>query len=111
MNLLLFTQWRLRLAELEEELFQIASNVNLKILLYIYVNNNVLERKLLLKHFSLDRVTMRSHINSLVEDNLIVVNENSIDRRRKEYSVSPRGIKLLGEYRNEVIKRTFLHSE
>ena len=111
MNLLLFTQWRLRLAELEEELFQIASNVNLKILLYIYVNNNVLERKLLLKHFSLDRVTMRSHINSLVEGHLIVVNENSIDRRRKEYTVTPHGIKLLREYRNEVIKRTFLHTE
>ena len=111
MNLLLFAQWRLRLAELEDELFQTSANVSLKILLNILVNNNVLERKLLLSNFSLDRVTMRWHINSLVEDELIVVSENTTDRRRKDYSITPRGILLLREYRNEVIKRTFLYSE
>ena len=111
MNLLVFAQWRLRVADLEQEIFHDSPNVNLLILLYVFVSDNMMDRKSLLKHFNLDRITMRWHINSLIENELIAANESATDRRQKEYSVTPRGIRLLKDYRNEVIKRTFLYAE
>ena len=108
MDLALFVQWRLRLALLDTEMFQEESSVELRILLYIYLNKGLIDRKTLLDQFNLDRITMRTRIRTLINRKLIKVEESEIDRRQKNYLILQGGVKLLRDYRDEVIKKTFL---
>ena len=110
MDLSAFARWRLRLAELECQMFNVDVDVELRILLHLYLGKNSIDRKSLLSHFKLDRITMRSRITSLINRKLIVSTVSNIDRREKHYSLTPAGHNLLTTYRDEVFKLTFIVS-
>lgn len=108
MDLSVFARWRLRLADMEYQMFNVDVDVELRILLHLYLGKNSTDRKSLLGHFKLDRITMRSRISSLINRKLIVSTISDSDRREKHYSLTPAGHKLLKAYRDEVVKLTFV---
>ena len=110
MEINLFAKWRLRIQELDAHMFGAYDNLELRILLILYLNKAPLERKILIAQFKLDQITMRTHINSLIGRGLIAVSTNAADRRKKHYELTTAGQNLLNAYSDALLKATFVDS-
>ena len=108
MDLTSFAHWRLRLAAVESETVGAETDIRLRIMLILLLNKTATDRKTLLSHFKLDRITMRNHINALIDQSLIKVDINSADRRQKHYSLTENGLKSLKNYHVQALKITFV---
>ncbi|MEN9754356.1 MAG: hypothetical protein RLZ07_738 [Pseudomonadota bacterium] len=111
MDLTSFAHWRLRLSSVESNLIGAESDIRLRILLILLLNRTTTDRKTLLSHFKLDRITMRSYINALIDETLIIASESATDRRQKHYSLTHKGITLMKTYRDQALKITFVTAE
>jgi DNA-binding MarR family transcriptional regulator len=108
MDLTLFAQWRLRLAAVESNAIGAESDIRLRILLILLLSRSTTDRKTLLSHFKLDRITMRAYINALIDETLITVSTSATDLRQKHYSLTQKGVMLMKTYRDQAIKITFV---
>ncbi len=108
LDLVLFAKWRLRIAELDLRIFQRECDVELRLIILLYLNQSPLERTALLSQFKLDRITMRTRIAALIERNLVSEVANPADKRKKRYSLTKRGVALLQDYKSEVTKLTLV---
>ena len=77
-------------------------------MLLLYLHQNPLERMALLSKFKLDRITMRTRINTLIARSLVSEAADPADKRKKLYTLTKRGITLLQDYKAEVTKLTRL---
>lgn len=111
MDLTSFAQWRLRLSTVESNMVGAETDIRLRIMLILLLNKSTTDRKTLLSHFKLDRITMRGYINGLIDEALIDVNENDRDRRQKHYALTQNGLKLMKTYRDQALKVTFVTGE
>ena len=108
MDLTLFAQWRLRLASVESSIMGAETDIRLRVLLILLLNKTPTDRKTLLSHFKLDRITMRTCINALIDETVINVSESANDRRQKLYSLTDKGVMLMESYRDQALKITFV---
>jgi DNA-binding MarR family transcriptional regulator len=111
MDLTLFAQWRLRLATVESSAIGAESDIRLRVLLILLLNKTPTDRKTLLSHFKLDRITMRTYINALIDEEVINVSESAADRRQKLYSLTEKGMMLMQSYSDQALKITFVTAE
>ncbi|MEI6572371.1 MAG: hypothetical protein WCO61_02380 [Alphaproteobacteria bacterium] len=111
MDLTLFAQWRLRLALVESSMMGAETDIRLRVLLILLLNKTPTDRKTLLSQFKLDRITMRTYINTLIDEAVINVSESAADRRQKLYSLTEKGMMLMKAYRDQALKITFVTAE
>ncbi len=111
MDLTSFAHWRLRLSAVESDTIGAETDIRLRIMLILLLSKTTTDRKTLLSYFKLDRITMRGYLNTLVDEELIDVNESTVDRRQKHYALTQNGLKLMKAYRDQALRVTFVTNE